>query len=226
MTLWKSEAVAAQPTVDDVALLQPADPIPDDVLSTLDADEGLARRLADQKLRDALAAEGFTGRRYRRFEEELAAYGISVLRGWLYTGYILQLASKRGFHLKPTEFELAELARDSDAREELANMTVADRRADRRTLALLRRGSTQHHLCRSTATSSWVTRSSHRFKARRAASSTTARSGSSPANARTSTMLVKNVMEVNSTSSPSGRRSSRAPQKPGTCRRCSATSVS
>ena len=65
-----------------------------------------------------------------------------------------------------------------------------------------------------------------RVKALRAASSTTASSGSSPANACTSSMLAKNVMDVNATSSPSSRRSRRPPRKPGTCRRCSATSVS
>jgi hypothetical protein len=42
----------------------------------------------------------------------------------------------------------------------------------------------------------------------------------------TSSTPEKNVMEVNITSSPSWRRNRRAPQKPGTCWRCSATSVS
>ncbi|MBG0565501.1 hypothetical protein [Actinoplanes aureus] len=90
-----------------------------------DRQEQLRRRIGDRKLRDALAAEDFTGRRYRRFEEELAAYGLAVLRGWLHSGYIFQLTAARGFPLKPTGQELAELHRNSDLREELANMTVA-----------------------------------------------------------------------------------------------------
>lgn len=88
-------------------------------------EENLARRMADQELLDKLAAGDFTGPRYRRFEEELAAYGLSVLRGWMYSGYVFKLAAARGFALHPTEAELEELFRDSDAREELANMTVA-----------------------------------------------------------------------------------------------------
>lgn len=87
--------------------------------------ESLRRRLADQKLRDALAAGDFAGGRYQRFETALASYGISVLRGWMYSGYIFQATAGLRYSLKPTDAELEELARDSDAREELANMTVA-----------------------------------------------------------------------------------------------------
>jgi hypothetical protein len=87
--------------------------------------ENLQRRMADQELLGKLAASEFTGPRYRRFEEELAAYGMSVLRGWMHSGYIFKLAAGRGFSLYPSDSELEELFRDSDAREELANMTVA-----------------------------------------------------------------------------------------------------
>jgi len=87
--------------------------------------ESLERRVADQELLDRLAACDFTGRSYRRFEEELAAYAMSVLRGWMYSGYIFELAAARGFPMHPTETEIEELFRDSGAREELANMTVA-----------------------------------------------------------------------------------------------------
>lgn len=85
----------------------------------------LERRLADRELRDQLAADKFTGPRYERFETELARYGISVLRGWMHSGFIFKVTAGRGFALHPTEEELEELYRDSDAREELANMTVA-----------------------------------------------------------------------------------------------------
>lgn len=70
-------------------------------------DEGLRRRAADQELRDELARHDFGGSRYHRFREELARYGTAVLRAC------------------PTDAELEELHRDSDARDDLANMTVA-----------------------------------------------------------------------------------------------------
>jgi hypothetical protein len=87
--------------------------------------EDLQRRLADQQLRNELAAHGFAGRRYQRFETELARYGMSVLRGWLHSAYIFKLTADRGFHLHPNDDVLDELHRDPDARDELAAMTVA-----------------------------------------------------------------------------------------------------
>ncbi|MFI7449620.1 hypothetical protein ACIBQX_19135 [Nonomuraea sp. NPDC049714] len=87
--------------------------------------ESLLRRAADQRLRDEMARYDFTGEMYQRFENELARYGMSVLRGWMYTGYIFKLTATRKFFLAPTDVELEELQRDSDAREELATMTVA-----------------------------------------------------------------------------------------------------
>ncbi|WP_055697652.1 hypothetical protein [Streptomyces silaceus] len=87
--------------------------------------EDVERCAADQELVRVLRADGFTGPRYARFEEELARYGISVLRGWLHSGFVFTLVAARGFGLSPREGELAELARDSDLREELASMTVA-----------------------------------------------------------------------------------------------------
>ena len=85
----------------------------------------LQRRTADQELRDELAAHRFSGWRYRRFEEELAKYGTAVLRGWMYSGYLFELTASRGFQLHPTAAELEELQHDPQAREDLANMTVA-----------------------------------------------------------------------------------------------------
>lgn len=87
--------------------------------------ESLQRRIADQELLAQLAEHDFTGPRYDRFEHELAAYGISVMRGWMHSGHVFKLVTSRGFCLYPGEAELEELLRDSDAREELANMTVA-----------------------------------------------------------------------------------------------------
>jgi len=100
----------------------------------------LDRRLADQQLVEALTECKFKGPCYRRFEEELAAYALAVLRAWMYTGYIFKLAAGRGLHLYPVEAELDELARDSDARDELANMTVALALPKFRERALIRGG--------------------------------------------------------------------------------------
>jgi hypothetical protein len=87
--------------------------------------ENLERRAADQRLRDELAANDFDGPGWRRFQEELARYGIAVLRAWMHSGFVFKLASARGLRLYPTELELEELYRDSDVRQELADMTVA-----------------------------------------------------------------------------------------------------
>jgi DNA-directed RNA polymerase specialized sigma24 family protein len=89
------------------------------------AQENFERRIADQQLRDELAASNFTGRKYERFKDELARYGMSVLRAWMHSGHVFELVARRRFSLHPSDTELDELTRDSDAREELATMTVA-----------------------------------------------------------------------------------------------------
>ena len=95
------------------------------VADALRLQENLQRRAADQRLLDELAAHDFSGREYQRFQEELARYGISVLRAWMHSGYVFKLVSARGLPLHPTELELEELQRDADVRQELAGMTVA-----------------------------------------------------------------------------------------------------
>ena len=85
----------------------------------------LDRRLADQKLIDALRADGFTGSRYDQFQTTLVAYGISVMQSWMLSGRIFKLTAERGYPLAPTPDELDELSNDSHVRDELANMTVA-----------------------------------------------------------------------------------------------------
>jgi hypothetical protein len=102
--------------------------------------ENLERRAADQELRDELASCNFGGQRYQKFEDELARYGMSVLRGWMYSAYVFQLAAGRGFALHPSDHELEELHRDSDVREELATMTVAVALPRFREYALVRGG--------------------------------------------------------------------------------------
>lgn len=87
--------------------------------------ESIDRRTNDRRVLEVLAQDGFKGSRYDLFVDELVRYGISVLRGWMYSGFIFQLVADRGFGLNPHELDLEELASDSDLREELATMTVA-----------------------------------------------------------------------------------------------------
>ncbi|EFL37258.1 hypothetical protein [Streptomyces griseoflavus] len=83
------------------------------------------RRLANGRLVTMLEQDGFQGPLYDRFVEELVRYGISVLRGWMHSGYIFELVAQRGFGLSPHELDLEDLATDSDLREGLATMTIA-----------------------------------------------------------------------------------------------------
>ncbi|MGW7385458.1 hypothetical protein [Streptomyces sp. NPDC054794] len=87
--------------------------------------ESIDRRMGDQRILEVLARDGFEGLRYDQFVDELVRYGISVLRGWMHSGFIFQLVADRGFGLNPHELDLEELASNSDLREELATMTVA-----------------------------------------------------------------------------------------------------
>ncbi|ALV30834.1 hypothetical protein [Streptomyces sp. CdTB01] len=87
--------------------------------------QNVDRRLKDEQLLLLLAQDDFQGSRYDLFVEELVRYGISVLRGWMHSGFIFQLVAHRGFGLNPHELDLEELATHSEVREELASMTVA-----------------------------------------------------------------------------------------------------
>ncbi|MGW1395662.1 hypothetical protein ACWD6Q_28825 [Streptomyces nigra] len=98
------------------------------------------RRLADGRIVAMLRQDGFHGPLYDRFVEELVRYGISVLRGWMHSGYIFDLVAQRGFGLHPHELDLEDLATDSDLREELATMTIARALPRFRQQALVDRG--------------------------------------------------------------------------------------
>ncbi|MFD8085354.1 hypothetical protein ACFV4F_27060 [Kitasatospora sp. NPDC059722] len=87
--------------------------------------ESIDRRMADQRIVQLLAGDGFAGRRYDRFVEELVRYGIAVLKAWMHSGYIFKLVAARGYGLKAHERELEQLHLDNDLREELATMTIA-----------------------------------------------------------------------------------------------------
>lgn len=96
-----------------------------DRLETQRLQQGIDRRTRDWQIVELLAQDGFQGPRYERFVNELVRYGISVLRGWMHSGFIFQLVADRGFGLRPHELDLEDLASNSDLREELATMTVA-----------------------------------------------------------------------------------------------------
>jgi hypothetical protein len=87
--------------------------------------DALERRLADNKLLSMLAASNFTGPLYRRFEDELAAYGMAVLRDLMSSREIFALAAAQGSAIRPSNTEIEELSRNSEAREDLSSMTVA-----------------------------------------------------------------------------------------------------
>jgi DNA-directed RNA polymerase specialized sigma24 family protein len=82
-------------------------------------DPGQVSRLeADALLRDALAAQGFTGPAYGMFEEELVKYGRAVMMGLLISGEIFARCRRRGIGL-------AGRSLSPQDREELAEETVA-----------------------------------------------------------------------------------------------------
>ncbi len=97
-----------------MASIQPQEPpSPPSDEQVLEADVSVdtaAQLQADRKLRDALAAEGFAGRAYAQFEEEIVSYGYQIMIAWLRTGFIfiacresgLKLPSKR---ISPSEIE-------------------------------------------------------------------------------------------------------------------------
>jgi DNA-directed RNA polymerase specialized sigma24 family protein len=87
--------------------------------------ESIERRTADRALLQNLASGGFAGRHYDEFVTELVRYAVSVLRAWMYSGYIFKLLDKRGFGLHPDDVELEALHHDIDLRQDLAMMTVA-----------------------------------------------------------------------------------------------------
>jgi hypothetical protein len=120
----KGQAKAARPANH---LVVSADPASDEASRSHQAAEPSDRwhLAADRKLVDVLAAGGFAGPRFDRFRDELARYAVSVLSGWMYSGYVFQLAAGRGLVLRPTATELDQLHRDADLRQELAVMVVA-----------------------------------------------------------------------------------------------------
>ena len=108
----------------------------EDIKAIRKAQESLDGRLRDEQLIENLRGQDFSGYLYEMFEAELMRYAISVLRAWMYTGYVFAKLAARGFALNPTEAELRELATDSEERGKVATMTAVVALAHFRTKAL------------------------------------------------------------------------------------------
>lgn len=96
-----------------------------------EADEEAAREknqrlAADQELVNELAADNFAGSLYDRFTDQLTRYALGVLPALISSGEIFQRVAARGFDLKPSSEEIAELRRDAGTRQSLAGATVAN----------------------------------------------------------------------------------------------------
>jgi DNA-directed RNA polymerase specialized sigma24 family protein len=87
-----------------------------------DAAASLERRGADLELRNRLAADNFEGPLWDAFSDELAAYGIAVLRAWCASGYVFTMCARRRVPLSPTD---ADFEIDRDTRDELIFETVS-----------------------------------------------------------------------------------------------------
>ncbi|MGY5210061.1 sigma factor-like helix-turn-helix DNA-binding protein [Nocardia gipuzkoensis] len=100
--------------------------IPSDLPTSARVGRGLpAQVAADAELFELLREEDFSGRGWALLEERLARHGLSVLEAWLQTGEVFNQAAERGMHLEPTEFELDELRRWADVRDDLKFVSVA-----------------------------------------------------------------------------------------------------
>jgi DNA-directed RNA polymerase specialized sigma24 family protein len=95
-------------------------------LSEFDKDRSdyLRRLEVDASIVNELRGEGFEGPKYEYFANELAKYGIAVIRAWVRQGVIFAKVRSKGFG------GLAEaprqILRDKDTAEELALLCVAD----------------------------------------------------------------------------------------------------
>jgi DNA-directed RNA polymerase specialized sigma24 family protein len=86
------------------------------------AAERLDRLLADAKLISHLQWSGFQGADYERFAEELARYGLAVLRSWMFTGVIFERLKEKGYGPLPP---LPDSGWDADDRDGLVHLTIA-----------------------------------------------------------------------------------------------------
>jgi DNA-directed RNA polymerase specialized sigma24 family protein len=109
----------AVPTKAGAAPEMPLSGVPEQPVVEPDGPAERAERLeADRALRDALAAQGFTGEAYAVFEDELAGYGHQVMTAWLATGHIFARCHAAGLRLLSLPIHANDL-------EDLAQETIA-----------------------------------------------------------------------------------------------------
>lgn len=88
--------------------------------------EHYERLLADQALRDGMAADGFVGARYEMWRELMAGYAIAVLHAQILTGTIYGYAADKGRPPKGATLAVRRLLReDQQARGDLVTLLVA-----------------------------------------------------------------------------------------------------
>lgn len=85
------------------------------------AEERFDRLAGDRELAAALHADGFQGRNYDFFANEIAKYGWAVIRGWIYKGQIRGEVARKGFGALDPEPRPGAMIEDAEG---LADETV------------------------------------------------------------------------------------------------------
>ncbi|MER7450425.1 hypothetical protein ABTW96_09060 [Nocardia beijingensis] len=85
------------------------------------------RRLAgDIRLFEALREDGFCGSRWDSFAEELLAYGIGVLDGWMGSGQLPEMFKRKKIQFSPSTLENGLLVNDAEFRDSLIDLVVME----------------------------------------------------------------------------------------------------
>ncbi|WP_424446290.1 hypothetical protein [Microbacterium sp. CH-015] len=85
------------------------------------AEERVDRLAGDRDLAAALCAEGYRGRNYDLFANEIAKYGWAVIRGWIYKSQIRSEVKRKGFGALEAEPRIGSMIEDAES---LADETV------------------------------------------------------------------------------------------------------
>lgn len=85
------------------------------------AEERVDRLAGDRDLAAALRAEGYRGRNYDLFANEIAKYGWAVIRGWIYKSQIRSEVKRKGFGALEPEPRIGSMIEDAES---LADETV------------------------------------------------------------------------------------------------------
>ena len=102
--------------------------------------EAVERRQADQQLVELLATHNFSGAAYDAFANDLARYGVSVMRAWIASGYVFALLRRKGIGGEFSDRERTEIRRRTSLVDDLSHMTVARALSKFRLDALVLRG--------------------------------------------------------------------------------------